>query len=86
MDLYTTYYQNKKHTNRDGGKAYFKSPSEERAKIHVSPSFLPNLLPTGSVSMMYLIASPTRPLPPVTRITDGGAMDEVVGYWGSRLD
>lgn len=49
---------------------YLKSPSDEEAKIHVSPGFLPKREPSGSLSMTYLMAWPTRPVPPVTRMTE----------------
>ena len=50
--------------------AHLRSPSLELANTHVSPGFLPKRELAGSVSMMCLIALPTRPVPPVTKITD----------------
>jgi hypothetical protein len=62
---------------------YRRSPSRELAKIQVSPGFLPKREPSGSVSITYLIAWPTRPLPPVTSTILGmlisrGIVDEEV--------
>ena len=48
-----------------------KSPSEELAKIQVSPGFLPNLEPSGSELMMKSMPFPTKPVPPVTSTTSG---------------
>ena len=50
--------------------AHLRSPSDEEAKTHVSPGFLPNREPWGSVSITCWIAFPTRPVPPVTKMTD----------------
>ena len=47
----------------------FRSPSLELAKIQVSPGFFPNREPSGSVLITCSMAFPTRPEPPVTRIT-----------------
>lgn len=47
----------------------FRSPSLELAKIQVSPGFLPNREPSGSVLITCSMALPTSPEPPVTRIT-----------------
>jgi hypothetical protein len=51
-------------------KTHRKSPSLDVTNTHVSSSRRPNLEPTGSVSMTCCIADPTRPEPPVTRMTD----------------
>ena len=51
-----------------------RSASEDEANIHVSPGRLPKREPAGSVSMTWRIAWPTRPVPPVTRITSGIAV------------
>ena len=54
---------------REGERLDFRSPSLELAKIQVSPGFLPNREPSGSVLITCSIAFPTSPEPPVTRIT-----------------
>jgi len=46
-----------------------RSPSEELANIHVSPDFLPNRDPSGSVLIICSMALPTSPVPPVTSTT-----------------
>lgn len=51
--------------------SHLKSPSDDDANIHVSPSFLPKRDPAGSVSITYWMALPIRPVPPVTSITSG---------------
>lgn len=48
---------------------HLRSPSDEPANIHVSPGSFPKRDPSGSDSMMCLIACPTRPVPPVTSTT-----------------
>ena len=53
------------------GRTDLRSPSEEPAKIQVSPGFLPNLEPSGSVLMMKSMPFPTKPVPPVTSTTSG---------------
>lgn len=53
-----------------GCLSHLRSPSLEPANTHVSPVFFPKREPAGSVSMMCLMALPTRPVPPVTSITD----------------
>lgn len=65
--------------------AHLRSPSDDVANIHVSPSFLPKRDPAGSVSITCLIACPMRPVPPVTRITSDIAQVRVgEDYGGSR--
>jgi len=61
----------------------FRSPSLELAKIHVSPGFLPNREPSGSVLITCSMAFPTSPEPPVTRITSPPVMI-VKEYCGMR--
>ena len=78
-----------RHINRGSEHAHLKSASLDDAKIQVSPGFLPNLEPSGSVSMTYWMALPTRPEPPVTRIVDISATqktmrEDVVGERGMR--
>jgi hypothetical protein len=46
-----------------------RSPSDELAKIQVSFGSFPYFEPTGSVSIIYCMAFPTSPVPPVTRTT-----------------
>lgn len=54
---------------REGEKLDFRFPSLELTKIQASPGLLPNREPSGSVLIMCSMAFPTRPEPPVTRIT-----------------
>jgi hypothetical protein len=54
---------------------HLKSPSDELANTQVSPGLFPKRDPSGSVSITCFIACPTRPVPPVTKIT---ALDMVV--------
>lgn len=51
-------------------RAHRRSASEDPIKTHFSPGRFPKREPSGSVSMMYWMALPTSPVPPVTRITD----------------
>lgn len=48
---------------------HLRSPSDDLAKIQVSPGLFPKRDPSGSVSITCLMACPTRPLPPVTSTT-----------------
>jgi hypothetical protein len=50
-------------------RAYLRSPWDEPANIQVSLGLLPNLEFAGSVLIICSIALPTRPVPPVTRMT-----------------
>lgn len=58
---------------RGGGKmrwgTHRRSPSAELANTHVSPVFFPKREFAGSVLMIYSMALPTRPVPPVTKTT-----------------
>lgn len=63
---------------------YLRSASRELAKIHFSPGSFPKRDPSGSCSITYSMALPTRPVPPVTSTTagmvvfsDGGGCDQV---------
>ena len=49
--------------------AHLRSPSLELANTQVSPVFFPNLEFSGSVLTTCSMAFPTRPVPPVTRMT-----------------
>ncbi len=51
------------------GMPYRRSPSFDVANIQVSFECLPKRDSAGSVSITCLIPCPTRPLPPVTRMT-----------------
>ena len=65
---------------RVGAGTDLRSPSEELAKIQVSPGFLPNLEPSGSVLTIHSMPFPTKPVPPVTSTTSGIVDIDLIGH------